>query len=49
MVLMDLDRREIMELIDTGDLSAKKYAGKYMIQRDDIQWWLHQQKLNETT
>ena len=46
MILMDLNRHDILDLIHSGELEAKKYCGKFMIRRDDIQWWLIQQQMN---
>ena len=44
-VLLDLTYNEIRRLIQTGELEARKYGTKYMISRDDIKWFLFQQKL----
>lgn len=45
-VLMDIDIREVYRLISCGELTAKKYGTSYRIRRDEIQWWLVQQKMN---
>lgn len=47
MVLLGLCREQVLELIHAGELEAKRYANKYMILRDDISWWLFQQKLQQ--
>lgn len=44
-VLLDLTYNEIRRLIQTGELEARKYGTKYMISKDDIKWFLLQQKL----
>lgn len=44
-VLLDLTYNEVRRLIQTGELEARKYGTKYMISRDDIKWFLFQQKL----
>ena len=44
-VLLDLTYNEIRRLIQTGELEARKYGTKYMVSRDDIKWFLLQQKL----
>lgn len=44
-VLLDLTYNEVRSLIRTGEIEARKYGTKYMIPRDDIKWFLFQQKL----
>lgn len=44
-VLLDLTYNEVRRLIQTGEIEARKYGTKYMIPRDDIKWFLFQQKL----
>ena len=44
-VLLDLTYNEIRRLIQTGELEARNYGTKYMISKDDIKWFLLQQKL----
>ena len=44
-VLLDLTYNEVRRLIQTGEIEAKKYGLKYLIPRDDIKWFLFQQKL----
>lgn len=44
-VLLDLTDKEVRRLIQSGEIDARKYGTKYMIPRDDIQWFLFQQKL----
>ena len=44
-MLLDLTYNEIRRLIQTGELEARKYGTKYMISKDDIKWFLLQQKL----
>ena len=44
-VPLDLTYNEIRRLIQTGELEARKYGTKYMISREDIKWFLFQQKL----
>lgn len=41
----DLTYNEVRRLIQTGEIEAKKYGLKYLIPRDDIKWFLFQQKL----
>ena len=48
-ILLDLTYNEVRELIRSGDLEAKKYGNKVFVRRDDIQWFLFQQKLNSET
>lgn len=45
-ILLDLTYNEVRELIRCGDLEAKKLGVKMFVRRDDIQWFLLQQKLN---
>lgn len=45
-VLLDLTYNEVRMLIRNGELEAKKYGTKYMIPKDDITWFLFQQKLD---
>ena len=44
-VLLDLTYNEVRRLIQTGEIEDKKYGLKYLIPRDDIKWFLFQQKL----
>lgn len=44
-VLLDLTYNEVRRLIQTGEIDARKYGTRYMIPRDDIKWFLFQQKL----
>lgn len=44
-VLLDITYSEVRSLIRHGELEAKRYGARYMIPRDDIQWFLFQQKL----
>ncbi len=44
-VLLDLTYNEVRRMIRSGEIDARKYGTKYMIPRDDIQWFLLQQKL----
>ena len=44
-VLLDLTYNEVRRLIQTGEIEAKKYGLKYLSPRDDIKWFLFQQKL----
>lgn len=46
-ILLDLTYREVGEMVRTGELEAKKYGSRYLVMRDEIQWFLLQQKLNE--
>ena len=43
-VLMDLTPDEVRRLIREGKLAAKKYGASYIILRENISWWLEQQK-----
>lgn len=45
-VLMDVSVKEVYELIRSGDLEAKKYGYKYMVFKEEIDWWLIQQRLH---
>ena len=45
-ILLDITYNEVRELIRTGDLEAKKYGYKLYVLKDDIYWFLLQQKLN---
>lgn len=44
-VLLDLTYNEVRSLIHHGELDAKKCGAKYLIPRDEITWFLLQQKL----
>ena len=44
-VLMDITPDEVRRLIREGKLAAKKYGASYIIRRENISWWLKQQKL----
>ena len=44
-VLMDITPDEVRQLIRDGKLPAKRYGAKYVILRENIDWWLEQQKL----
>ena len=44
-MLLDLTYNEIRRLIQAGELEARKYGTKYMVSKDDIKWFLLQQKL----
>lgn len=44
-VLLDLTYNEMRSLIRSGDLEAKKYGTRYLIPRDEIRWFLLQQRL----
>ncbi len=41
---MNLPEKEVRSLIKTGEISAIKLAGQYRIDRDEISWWVMQQK-----
>ena len=45
-ILMDVDVRVVYEMIRSGELEAKKYGYKYMVFREEIDWWLIQQRLH---
>lgn len=45
-ILLDVAKGTVFEMIRSGELEAKKYANKFMIGRDEIQWWLLQQQLH---
>ena len=45
-VLLDLTYNEVRRLIQTGEIDARKYGTRYLIPRDDIKWFLFQQKLD---
>ena len=45
-ILLDLTYNEVRRLIQTGEIEAKKYGLRYLIPRDDIKWFLFQQKLD---
>lgn len=44
-VLLDLTYNEVRRMVQRGEIDARKYGNKYLIPRDDIQWFLLQQKL----
>ena len=44
-VLLDLTYNEVRILIRSGDLEARKYGSRYLIPRDEIRWFLLQQRL----
>ena len=44
-VLMDITPDEVRQLIRDGKLAAKKYGATYIVRRENIGWWLEQQKL----
>lgn len=44
-ILLDLTYNEVRRLIQSGEIAAKKYGTKYLIPRDEINWFLLQQKL----
>lgn len=44
-VLMDITPAEVRQLIRDGLLKAKKYGASYIILRENLEWWLEQQKL----
>jgi len=44
-VLMDITPDEVRQLIRDGKLAAKKYGATYIVRRENIDWWLEQQKL----
>lgn len=44
-ILMDITPAEVRQLIREGKLKAKKYGASYIILRENIEWWLEQQKL----
>ena len=46
-ILLDLTYNEVRELIQSGELEAKKYGNKMFVLSDDIRWFLLQQKLND--
>ena len=48
-VLLDLTYNEVRSLIKSGDLEARKYGARYLILRDEIQWFLLQQWLERET
>ena len=48
-VLLDLTYNEVRSLIRSGDLDANKYGTRYLIPRDEIQWFLLQQRLERET
>lgn len=43
-VLMNLQEKEVRSLIKDGEIKAIKLAGQYRIDRDEISWWVMQQK-----
>ena len=45
-VLLDLSVPVVRRMIADGELEAKMYGKKYLIRRDEIEWWLLQQKLS---
>ena len=45
-ILLDVDSREIYEMIRRGEIEAKKYGHVIRIRRDEIEWWLLQQHLH---
>lgn len=46
-ILLDVKYRDLLDMIARGELEAKKYGHKYLIYRDEISWWLLQQKLHQ--
>ena len=44
-VLMDITPDEVRQLIRDRKLAAKKYGATYIVLRENIDWWLEQQKL----
>ncbi len=48
-VLLDLDYNDVRRLIRVGEIDARKYGSRYMIPRDEIKWFLHQQELERET
>lgn len=48
-VLLDLTYNEVRSLIKSGDLGAEKYGTRYLIPRDEIQWFILQQRLERET
>ncbi len=44
-ILMDITPDEVRQLIRDGKLIAKKYGASYIVLRENIDWWLEQQKL----
>ena len=44
-VLMDITPDEVRHLIRDRKLAAKKYGATYIVLRENIDWWLEQQKL----
>ena len=44
-ILMDITPDEVRQLIRDGKLTAKKYGASYIVLRENIDWWLEQQKL----
>ena len=45
-VLLDMSYREVRALIKDGYLEARQFGNKKYVLRDDLQWFLLQQKLN---
>lgn len=45
-ILLDMTYRDVLALIKDGYLEAKQFGRKKYVHRDDIQWFLLQQKMN---
>lgn len=45
-VLLDLPVSMVRKMIANGELESKKYGKRYLVRRDEIEWWLLQQKLS---
>ena len=48
-ILLDLTETEVRRMIQAGELDAKKYGNRFLILKAEIEWWLHQQKLDQET
>lgn len=45
-VLLDVDPDKVYEMIHAGELEARKHGRKYMVRREEVEWWLIQQRLH---
>ena len=43
--LLDITYKDVLAMIKTGDIDTLKHGNKYLIHRDEIQWFLFQKKL----
>lgn len=44
-ILMDVSEKDVYDLIRGGELEAQKYGNKFRVRREEIDWWLVQQRL----